>query len=119
MLKGRLYLNSKWVIKYLMNDFKEIELHPDDVKYVEMFKDMSGGFMYNNMEVEFMIVFDDLGVYATLNKKREIHSSLKEIDRLLSIRTNLAYQANIEDNMNDNIFIMETLKDILVILNFK
>jgi len=145
MIKGKLhYINNKWIIKYTeekwwqpphapgvfgptYKDFstKEVELHSDEVKYVEMFKDMAGGFMYDNTEVEFLIkpAFagsgDYIPVYATIDKTKEMDSSLEEIDRLLSIRTKLTYEPNIEDITNDNIVIMENLQLIFKLLKSK
>ena len=145
MIKGKLcYINNKWIIKYTEEKWWqpphapgvfgptyknstsfEVELHPDDVKYVEMFKNMTGGFMYDNTEVEFITKpaiagsGDYIPLYASLDKTKEINSSLEEINRLLSIRTKLTYEANLEDITNDNIFIMETMKYILELLKSK
>lgn len=86
MIKGKLsYNQNKWVIKYTEEKWwqpphnpgifgptyknwtpKEINLHAEDVKYVEMFKDISGGFMYNNLDVDFNIIDLDGEQFATI-----------------------------------------------------
>ena len=145
MIKGKLhYINNKWVIKYTEENWwqpphlpgvfgptykdsisKEVDLHPEDIKFVETFKDSNGKSIYVNREVEFITkpAFagsgDYIPSYAIIDKTEEINSSLKEIERILSIRTKLTYEPSLEDITNDNIFIIETMKYIFALLNSK